>query len=157
MRLMSQALGRPTTSAEPDPSAQEPCEPGPAVRGLDAWFFQLVPAFDSLRCYSAQALRADALAGVTVATLALPQAMAYATIAGVPAQYGLYTAIVMTAVGALFASSRQLINGPTNVLSIALLSALTLIPVEEKLTAAVALALLVGLVQLGITFLPLGD
>jgi SulP family sulfate permease len=116
-----------------------------------------VPAFDSLRGYSVRALQSDALAGVTVATLALPQAMAYATIAGVPAQYGLYTAIVMTAVGALFASSRQLINGPTNALSIALLSALTLIPAEEKLTAAVALALLVGLVQLGITFLRLGD
>ena len=42
-------------------------------------------------------------------------------IAGLPAEYGLYTAIVMTAVGALFDSSRQLINGPTNAISIALL------------------------------------
>jgi SulP family sulfate permease len=83
--------------------------------------------------------------------------MAYATIAGVPAQHGLYTAIVMTAVGALFASSRQLIHGPTNALSIAVLSALAPIPVEDKIAAAIALALLVGLVQLGITLLRLGD
>ncbi len=45
--------------------------------------------------------RADALAGLTVAAVAVPQAMAYALIAGLPAEYGLYTAIVMTAVGAL--------------------------------------------------------
>ena len=72
------------------------------------------------RCASA---RADVVAGLTVAAVAVPQAMAYAMIAGLPAEYGLYTAIVMTAVGALFDSSRQLINGPTNAISIALLSA----------------------------------
>ena len=54
------------------------------------------------------------MAGLTVATVAVPQAMAYAQVAGLPPQYGLYTAIVMTAVGALFDSSKQLINGPTN-------------------------------------------
>ena len=43
-------------------------------------------------------------------------------VAGLPVEYGLYTAIVMTAVGALFDSSRQLINGPTNAISIAVLS-----------------------------------
>jgi SulP family sulfate permease len=116
-----------------------------------------VPALQSLRGYSVRAFRADAVAGLTVATLAVPQAMAYATIAGVPAQHGLYTAIIMTAVGALFASSRQLIHGPTNALSIALLSALAPIAAADKIPTAIALALLVGLVQLGITFLRLGD
>src|SRR5262249_35386788 len=83
------------------------------------------------------------------------------TIAGLPPQYGLYTAIVMTLVGALFDSSKQLINGPTNAISIALLSALT--PHAdpgnpEKLAAlAVMMALLVGLIQTGITLLRLGD
>ena len=61
------------------------------------------------------------IAGLTVAAVAVPQAMAYAMIAGLPAEYGLYTAIVMTAVGALLDSSRQLINGPTNAISIAVL------------------------------------
>jgi SulP family sulfate permease len=97
------------------------------------------------------------IAGLTVATLAVPQAMAYALIAGLPPEHGLYTAIVMTLVGALFDSSRQLINGPTNAISIALLSALAPIPADQRLAAAIAMALLVGLVQTGITLMRLGD
>src|SRR3989440_3364541 len=119
--------------------------------------FRLIPALDALRTYSWTALRADLLAGLTVAAVALPQAMAYATIAGLPPQYGLYTAIVMTTVGALFDSSRQLINGPTNAISIAVLSALALVPGEQKIPAAILLAFLVGAVQTGITLFRLGD
>src|SRR4051794_6804077 len=119
--------------------------------------FHLVPALDSLRSYSLRCLRLDAQAGLTVAAIAVPQAMAYASIAGLPPQYGLYTAIVMTAVGALFDSSRQLINGPTNAISIALFSALALEPAEQKESAAVLMALLVCVVQTGITLLRLGD
>src|SRR6516164_7883095 len=73
--------------------------------------------------YSWTALRRDLLAGLTVATVAVPQAMAYALIAGVPPQYGLYTAIVMTALGSLFGSSRLLINGPTNAISLVVFGA----------------------------------
>jgi SulP family sulfate permease len=116
-----------------------------------------VPALESLRGYSQRDLVADVLAGLTVATVAVPQAMAYALLAGLPPQYGLYTAIVMTAVGALLDSSRQLINGPTNAISIALLSALAVLPPQERPEAAVLFAFLVGLVQLGITVLRLGD
>src|ERR1700730_17696473 len=100
----------------------------PPLPGPVGWLFRHVPALDSLRTYSWRALGADLTAGLTVAAVAAPQAMAYATLAGVPPQYGLFTAIVMTAVGALFDSSRQLINGPTNAISIALLSALAVIP-----------------------------
>ena len=116
-----------------------------------------VPAIDSLRLYSFVAARADFLAGLSVAAVAVPQAMAYAIAAGVPAEYGLYTAVVMTAAGALFASSRLLINGPTNVISIAVLSALSPIPPELKLASAFALAFLVGSFQTIITLLRLGD
>jgi SulP family sulfate permease len=102
--------------------------------------------------------RADFIAGLTVAAVAVPQAMAYALAAGLPAEYGLYTAIVMTAVGALFASSRQLINGPTNAISIAVLSVISIVPgVEEKAQAAVLLAFMMGMIQLVITSLRLGD
>src|SRR5438477_10660536 len=104
----------------------------PATRPLDL-LFRYVPALDSLRTYSWRSLRLDFFAGLTVAAIAVPQAMAYASIAGLPPQYGLYTAIVMTAVGALFDSSRQLINGPTNAISIALLSALAFVPVQDTL------------------------
>lgn len=116
-----------------------------------------VPAINSLRRYSLVALRADLLAGLSVAAVAVPQAMAYAIAAGIPPTYGLYTAVVMTAVGALFASSKLLINGPTNVISIAVLSALAAVPPEQKLAAVFTLALLVGLFQLFITLLRLGD
>src|SRR5215212_722693 len=95
-------------------------------------FFRIVPAFDSLRNYTFHDLTSDAMAGLTVAAVAVPQAMAYAQIAGIPPQYGLYTAIVMTAVGALLDSSKQLINGPTNAISIAVLSALVAFPAEDK-------------------------
>ena len=91
-----------------------------------ARLLRVVPALDSLRRYTYDDARHDLIGGVTVAAVAVPQAMAYAMIAGLPAEYGLYTAIVMTAVGALFDSSKQLINGPTNAISIAVLSAVGL-------------------------------
>jgi SulP family sulfate permease len=125
--------------------------------GWRGWLYRRVPAVESLRSYSWRALSGDLTGGLTVATVALPQAMAYAILAGVPPQYGLYTAIVMTGVGALLDSSRQLINGPTNAISIALLSALATFPEQERVPAAVLLAFLVGSVQLGIALLHLGD
>lgn len=122
-------------------------------RALGRW----VPALAALEGYGLRSLRADLTAGVTVAAVAVPQAMAYAMVIGLPPQYGLYTAIVMTTVGALFDSSRQLINGPTNAISIAVLSALIGVPEGGRLAAAVLLALLVGAIQVAITALRLGD
>ncbi len=125
---------------------------------MTAALFRYVPALDSLRGYRLADLRADTLAGLTVAAVAVPQAMAYAMVAGLPPQYGLYTAIVMTAVGAVLDSSKQLINGPTNAISIAVLSALSVVQSpDEKVNAAILLALLVGSFQLVITLLRLGD
>src|SRR5713226_3359372 len=77
----------------------------------------------SIPAYSVEFLRRDLFAGLTVATVAVPQAMAYALIADIPPQYGLYTAIVMTALGSLFGSSRFLMNGPTNAISLVVLGA----------------------------------
>jgi SulP family sulfate permease len=143
------------------PAAADPELDAPAsARGsskLAALLFRCVPAVDSLRTYSLRALGCDTVAGLTVAAIAVPQSMAYAQIAGLPPQYGLYTAIVMTSVGAIFDSSKQLINGPTNAISIAVFSALALHGGDERLQAAVLLALLVGTIQLAITLLRLGD
>jgi sulfate permease, SulP family len=122
------------------------------------WFFRLLPAIYALRGYSVSSARADLVAGVTVAAVAVPQAMAYALIIGLPPEYGLYTAIVMTIAGALFASSRQLINGPTNAISIAVLSTVAVLAApEDRLTVVILLTFMVGLVQLGITLFRLGD
>ncbi len=117
-----------------------------------------VPAIDALRDYTWGDARADTLAGLSVAAVAVPQAMAYAMIAGLSAEYGLYTAIVMTAVGALLDSSRQLINGPTNAVSIALLSTLGFVAGRmDPLEATAMIAFMIGAIQLGISFLGLGD
>lgn len=128
------------------------------------WLYRVVPALDSLRTYTPGVFRRDLIAGLTVAAVAVPQAMAYASIVGLPVQYGLYTAIVMTAVGAIFDSSKQLINGPTNAISIAVLSALGTVgltssdvSLDAKISAAVLLALMIGLIQTGISLLRLGD
>jgi SulP family sulfate permease len=128
-----------------------------AASGRPAFLYRVVPALDALRGYGWVDARYDLVAGLTVAAVAVPQAIAYALVAGVPAQYGLYTAIVMTAVGAVFDSSKQLINGPTNATSIAVLSATAAFAAEDKLQAVVLLGMLIGLIQLGITFLRLGD
>jgi SulP family sulfate permease len=84
--------------------------------------------------------------------------MAYALIAGLPPTIGLYTAIVMTTAGAIFASSRQLINGPTNAISIALLGVIGSIPdPAQRVQAAVLTAFMVGVIQLAIALPRLGD
>lgn len=155
---MNDILSHPDPSADKDPEGNGDAMTAalPARSGRER-LFKLVPALDSLRNYSFASFRFDLLAGLTVAAVAVPQAMALAMVAGLDPKYGLYTAIVMTAVGALFDSSRQLINGPTNAIAIALLSALAPVADQDKLQAAVLLALLVGLIQTGITLLRLGD
>jgi SulP family sulfate permease len=130
----------------------------PPLRGVRGRLLRALPAFDVLRRYSFAYARADLVAGLTVAAVAVPQAMAYAMIAGLPAELGLYGAIVVTIVGALFSPSPQLINGPTNAISIAVLSVLgTLDGSEQRAQAAILLAAMVGVVQLAIAALRLGD
>lgn len=110
--------------------------------------------------YGWQGFRADLIAGLTVGAVALPQAMAYALIAGIPPVYGVYTAIVMTALGSVFGSSSHLINGPTNALSLVTFSAvggLALHDADKNLQAVFFLALLVGALQILIFSFKLGD
>ena len=72
-----------------------------------------------------ETLRADIIAGFTGAVIVLPQGVAFAMIAGLPPQYGLYTAMVTPIVAALFGSSRHLISGPTTAISIVVFSAIS--------------------------------
>lgn len=133
-------------------------EPPPSSSALAAAIHRWIPAIGVLRGYDAATARHDLVAGLSVAAVAVPQAMAYALIVGLPPEIGLYTAIVMTTVGALFASSRQLINGPTNAISIAMLSAVGAIAAKDELVATVVLmSFLVGAVQLAISLFRLGD
>jgi len=69
--------------------------------------------------------RADLMAGITGALIVLPQGVAFATIAGLPPQYGLYAAMMPAVVAALFGSSWHLVSGPTTAISIAVFAALS--------------------------------
>jgi SulP family sulfate permease len=104
-------------------------------------------------------LRADTWAGLTNAIVVLPQGVAFALLAGLPPQYGLYTAIVPAVIAALFGSSWQMVSGPTLALSIMVFS--TLAPLatpgsEAYITLALTLTLLAGAIQLGFGLARLG-
>ena len=104
-------------------------------------------------------LRADAMAGLLGAVLALPQGIAFATLAGLPPQYGIYSAIVPCAVAALFGSSHHVVSGPTNANSLALFAALSplAIPGSPQFIAfAIAVTGLVGVMQLAVGGFKLG-
>ena len=73
------------------------------------------------------ALKADFLAGITVALVLIPQSMAYAQLAGLPAYYGLYAAFLPVAVAALWGSSNQLGTGPVAVVSLLTASSLAVL------------------------------
>ena len=96
-------------------------------------------------------LKADALAALTGAVVVLPQGVAFATIAGMPPEYGLYAAMVPAIVAALFGSSRQLVSGPTTAASIVLFSSLSALAVPGSaayVQYALTLTFMVGAIQL---------
>ena len=108
----------------------------------------------------ADTLRADLLAGITVALVLIPQSMAYAQLAGLPAYFGLYAAFLPVIVAAMWGSSHQLATGPVAVVS--LLTASALIPLaavgsDQFVALAIVLALLAGIVQLLLGIFKLGS
>jgi SulP family sulfate permease len=122
------------------------------------WLAPFAPLLQTLRGYERADLPRDLLAGLTVAMVDLPQSMAFALIAGVAPIYGLYTAIVLGALGALFTSSRFLSVGPTNTQSLlvaAVVSRLTQDP-RLYLQLVFGLTLLKGLIQLGLAAARMG-
>jgi SulP family sulfate permease len=120
------------------------------------WF----PFLEWLKTVDQQTLRDDFFAGVTGAVIVLPQGIAFATIAGLPPQYGLYTAMVTPIIAGLFGSSRHLVSGPTTAISIVIFSAVSH-HVEPNSPEFVGLALtltfLAGIYQLGFGLARLGS
>ena len=105
-------------------------------------------------------LRADAIAGILGALLVLPQGFAFATLAGLPPEYGLYTAIVPCVIAALFGSSWHVVSGPTNANSLALfatLAPLAVVGSPAYIQLALAVTVMVGLMQWLIGALRLGS
>lgn len=108
---------------------------------------------------SGDAIKADFMAGITVALVLIPQSMAYAQLAGLPAYYGLYAAFLPVAVAAMWGSSNQLGTGPVAVVSLLTASSLALFasPGSPDFVAlAIMLALLVGIIQLLLGVFKLG-
>jgi SulP family sulfate permease len=98
-----------------------------------------------------QSTRADLIAGITGALIVLPQGVAFATIAGMPPEYGLYAAMVPAIVAALFGSSWHLVSGPTTAISIAVFAAMSPLAdpgSPEFISMVLTLTFLVGLFQL---------
>jgi len=109
--------------------------------------------------YGIGKIRQDLISGLTVALVLIPQSMAYAQLAGLPAYYGLYASFLPPMIAALFGSSRQLATGPVAVVS--LMTAASLEPMATAGSAgyigyAVLLALMVGVFQLALGVLRLG-
>jgi SulP family sulfate permease len=104
-------------------------------------------------------LRADLIAGLTGAVIVLPQGVAFAIIAGLPPEYGLYSAIVPAIVAALFGSSSHLISGPTTAISIVVFTTISPLAARgspEYLSLALTLTFLAGLFQLALGLARLG-
>lgn len=98
-----------------------------------------------------QSLRADLIAGLTGALIVLPQGVAFATIAGMPPEYGLYAAMVPAIIAALFGSSWHLVSGPTTAISIAVFAAMSPLATPgsvEFIRMVLTLTFLTGLFQL---------
>ena len=104
-------------------------------------------------------LRADLLAGATGAILVLPQGVAFATIAGMPPEYGLYAAIVPTIIAALFGSSWHLMAGPTTATSIVIYSTMSTVAnpgTNEYVQLVIVMSLLAGCFKLAMGLARMG-
>lgn len=126
-----------------------------AFKPIPYFFLRPIRIFQS---YRHDNLQPDLVAGLTVAIISLPQAIAYALVAGLPPEMGLYTAIVGPIVAALWGSSDQLQSSPTTALSLLVLSSLsaTTAGPAQVIIAAGLLAILVGLFQLTMGLARLG-
>ena len=118
-----------------------------------------LPFLHWLHLVNKRSLRADLVAGFTGAVIVLPQGVAFATIAGLPPEYGLYTAMVTPIIAALFGSSFHLVSGPTTAISIVVFSAISDLATPgspEFVSMALTLTFLAGAYQLAFGLARLG-
>ncbi|MGI9335089.1 MAG: SulP family inorganic anion transporter [Gammaproteobacteria bacterium] len=113
--------------------------------------YRLLPFLRWRRLISRETLGRDAIAGLTGAIVVLPQGVAFASIAGLPPQYGLYAGMIPAIVAALFGSSWHLVSGPTTAASVVLFSVLSTRAdpgTAQYVQLALTLTLMVGVIQL---------
>ncbi|MGV3627886.1 MAG: SulP family inorganic anion transporter [Betaproteobacteria bacterium] len=106
-----------------------------------------------------QTMRADALAGLTGAVVVLPQGVAFATIAGLPPEYGLYAAMIPAIIAALFGSSWHLVSGPTTAISIVIYATMSGVAepgTPEYIRLVLMMTFLTGVFQLAMGLARMG-
>jgi len=119
----------------------------------------IFPFLQWFKLITKDTLKADLIAGFTGAVIVLPQGVAFATIAGLPPEYGLYTAMVTPIIAALFGSSRHLISGPTTAISIVVFAAISHHAepgTPEFISLVLTLTFLAGVYQLAFGLARLG-
>jgi high affinity sulfate transporter 1 len=131
-----------------DPTLLDPDEPSSAIE-------RNVPGLVSLRTYQRRWLRSDLVAGIVLAAILVPQGMAYAELAGLPAVNGLYTTIACLVGYALMGPSKILVLGPDSSLGPLIFAAITPLVVAgddpaQAIALAGMLAILVGLIEIGL-------
>ena len=129
------------------------------LKACPLWLYRLFPFLRWWPNVTQQTFKSDAVAALTGAMIVLPQAVAFATIAGLPPEYGLYAAMVPAIVGALWGSSWHLVSGPTTAISIVVFASIS--PLAEPGSAqfigmVLTLTLLAGLIQLAMGLARLG-
>jgi SulP family sulfate permease len=129
------------------------------LKACPLWLYRLLPFLRWWPNVTPQTFKADTVAAFTGALIVLPQAVAFATIAGLPPEYGLYAAMVPAIVAALWGSSWHLVSGPTTAISIVVFASIS--PLAEPgspqfIGLVLTLTLLAGLIQLGMGLARLG-
>ncbi len=126
---------------------------------IPPWLTRLLPFLLWWERVTPSSLKADFLAGLTGAIVVLPQGVAFAAIAGMPLQYGLYAGMVPAIIAAFFGSSWHLVSGPTTAASLVLLSTLSAFAPPETpqyVQLALTLTFMVGVIELAMGFAKLG-
>ena len=121
---------------------------------------RMMPFLDWFPMVNRNTFRADVFAGLTNAAIVLPQGIAFAAIAGLPPQYGLYTAMITPVIAALFGSSWHLVSGPTTAISVVIFATLSehFVPGSPEFISAVfSITLLAGFFQLCLGLVNLGQ
>ena len=132
---------------------------GPDIPQYQTGLLKFFPFLRWRGLVSRRTARADLVAGITGAIIVLPQGVAFAIIAGLPPEYGLYSAMVPAIIAALFGSSYHLISGPTTAISIVVFSTISPLAAPaspEYLSMVLTLTFLAGLFQLALGVARLG-
>ena len=123
------------------------------------WLIQLFPFLRWWPMVNGRSLRIDFLAGLTGAIVVLPQGVAFATIAGMPPEYGLYAGMIPAIIAALYGSSWHLVSGPTTAASVVLFSSLTVYAdpaTTDYVSLALTLTFMVGVIEIVLGAVRLG-